>query len=444
MKKNMPIISQTKLNMLQERVCRPINYLTTRITSDTPLWDGPVSMCQQIENDDYFAVDSVALEAKKSNGLFSGTNIRYYHAILCRVYIILYYRHRDDKLYQEIVFPRLKVNMGIYSKDHLKFINEQIDNILKQEELMKNIQDEKKKDVKPVFAYISHNGNEQDNLFIEYSEEQLFRNISNVIKELSKRYETNLDEANVWYNAKEVVRTLRNVSRPELLIDRAAVALAGGQMFNGYKGAQIILVCAYAMILVSKDNSHFLPFIQKMDSLSGDTSTDLEVISYSIKAVKNWITENMPFDGYDYIDEETIDTENYTVADIKRISKEYEEQLSILKSENGNLKKENIQLKEQFELLKQQTEEDASFEELNWHDKVRLNLLLRLMKNSGANLEKYGNKTKAANIMKTVTSIPLQTCKNFCSEPILSIKEHEDEILRLNSILQALEMNILL
>lgn len=438
---NSPIISQTKLNVLQERVCSPINNLCTKIDSATPLWDGPIKMCQQIE-DDQFAVDTVVMEAKKHDGLFNGVNTpRLYHAILCRVYIILYYLHHDDQLYQEIVFPRLKNNMGAYNDVHLKTINEKIDQILAQEELVKKMQEEKKKDVKPVFAYVSHSGHEQDHLAIEYNEEQLFRNMSGVIRELANKYNTRQDEANVWYNAKQVVHTLRDINRPELLINRAASALVHGQLNNGYNGSQIVLICAYVMIRSSKNNDHFSAFIQEMESLA-DADTDLHVIKNSIRAIGNWITKSLPFENSEYIGEETTKAENYTTADIERITRQFEEKIAVIKRENAGLIKENEQLKNQIELLQQQIEEERSSEDINWHDKVRLDLLLRLMKKDGADLDKHGNKTKAAEVMRSVTSLPLQTCKNYCSDSNLNTKEHEDEILKLNSKLQALGMEI--
>ena len=350
---NLPIISQIKLNVLQERVCRPIKFLCTKINSAPPLWDSPIKMCQQIE-DDQFAVDTVVLEAKKYDGLFNGINTpRLYHAILCRVYILLYYLHHDDQLFQEIVFPRLKENMGVYNDIHLKTINEQIDNILAQEELMKKVQEEKKKDVKPVFKYVSHNGYEQDHLYIEYSEELLFRCMKGIIKGLSEKYNTHLDEANVWYNAKIAVHTLRDVNRPELLIERAATALVAGQISRGYEGSQIILICAYAMIRASKDNSHFAPFIQEMESLA-DANTDLYVIKSSIHAIKNWISENLPFDEYDYIGERTSNSERYTSADIERIRHQIVE---LEKVKRQKLQQENSELKIEKEKLEHQVQE---------------------------------------------------------------------------------------
>ncbi len=428
-----PFITQIKLNVLEDRVCRPINYLTTKINSATPLWDDPIKMCQQIEIDQ-FAVDSVILNARQHNSLFNGINTpRIYHAILCRVYILLYYRFHDNELYQRIVFPKLKENMGIYNDIHLKTINEEIDKILALEELVKKMQEEKK-DVKPVFSYVSHNGNQLDHLAIEYNEEQLFRNMSGVIRGLIEKYGTHQDDANVWFNAKQVVHTLKDINRPEMLIRRAVVALIYGQIFNEFEGSQIILICVYVMIRSSKNNDHFSAFIQQMESLA-DADTDLHVIKNSIGAIGNWITENLPFENSEYIGEETSKVETYTIADIERIRREYDEKIYSMKCENEELNKK-------IELLKQQNEEEGYPEDIKFHDKVRLELLLRLMKKDGADLDKYGNKVKAAEIMKSVTSLPLQTCKNYCSDPQLSTKEHEEEILRLNTKLQALGMEI--
>ena len=332
-----PFITQIKLNVLQDRVCRPINYLTTKINSATPLWDDPIKMCQQIEIDQ-FAVDSVILNARQHNSQFNGINTpRIYHAILCRVYILLYYRFHDNELYQRIVFPKLKENMGIYNDIHLKTINEEIDKILALEELVKKIQEEKK-DVKPVFSYVSHNGNQLDHLAIEYNEEQLFRNMSGVIRGLIEKYGTHQDDANVWFNAKQVVHTLKDINRPEMLIRRAVVALIYGQIFNEFEGSQIILICVYVMIRSSKNNDHFSAFIQQMESLA-DADTDLHVIKNSIGAIGNWITENLPFENSEYIGEETSKVETYTIADIERIRREYDEKIYSMKCENEELNK---------------------------------------------------------------------------------------------------------
>ena len=86
--------------------------------------------------------------------------------------------------------------------------------------------------------------------------------------------------------------------------------------------------------------------------------------------------------------------------------------------------------------------DDDSAKDISLHDKVRLDLLLRLLLNDGANIDKHGNKKKAAQIMQSITGLPLQTCKNYCSNRDLNVKTHGEEVLMMNILLQALGMKI--
>lgn len=445
---NSLIITQTKLDMLQERVCRPTNYLATQVDSATPLWDGPFKMCQQIEAD-VFAVDSVVKEARKLKGKFNDNTTHLYQAVLCRVYIILYYLHNDDTLYKEIVFPRLRENMGLYNNKYLNSINEKIDKILEQEKLVKKIQEEKRKDVKPVFAYVAHKYEEKDYLRIEYNEEQLFRMMTDIIKQLVYIYSPTPDEIDVWFNAKKIVHTLRGLRRPELYVDAAVDALSRGQSAYGYDGSQIILICVYAMVRASKDNAYFDLFIKQMEDYASK-EIRFDVIKKHIALVKKKLdAEPLPFEDYDYIGDQPKQT-TYTSADLERYVSDYKVRLeSLEKDKNEEIAKLRNEIEKKDKELEvekarkiDEDEGNVSFEEINWHDKVRLDLLLRLMKKDGADLKKHGNKKKAADVMHSVTKLSLQTCKNYCSDPRLSITEHEDEILKLNSKLQALGMEI--
>lgn len=131
------MISQTMLDALTERVCRPFSYLAVKITSNTPLWDDPIKMCQRIEKN-LFAVDSVIIEAKRTSGYFNGSMTpKLYQAVLCRVYILLYYKHQDEELYQEVVFPRLKDEIGQYYRGSIEAIRKQIDEVIRLEKKVK-------------------------------------------------------------------------------------------------------------------------------------------------------------------------------------------------------------------------------------------------------------------------------------------------------------------
>lgn len=81
-------------------------------------------------------------------------------------------------------------------------------------------------------------------------------------------------------------------------------------------------------------------------------------------------------------------------------------------------------------------------EEIEWHDKVRLELALKFIEKAGANLKKYGNKTKVANILQTITKLPLSTCKNYVTNRDLNTKEHNNEILKVNATLQEVGIDI--
>ena len=108
--------------------------------------------------------------------------------------------------------------------------------------------------------------------------------------------------------------------------------------------------------------------------------------------------------------------------------------------EISKLQQENLDLKEQVKAYEEQQQEETNLAQIDFQNKVRLDLLLRLMKKDGADLEKHGNKRRAAIIMNIVTGIPIPTCKNYCSEPILSENSHKREIADINPVLQKLGM----
>ncbi|MCR4920114.1 MAG: hypothetical protein K5945_00200 [Bacteroidaceae bacterium] len=92
----------------------------------------------------------------------------------------------------------------------------------------------------------------------------------------------------------------------------------------------------------------------------------------------------------------------------------------------------------------EEIEEDLADDDATWHDKVRLELLLRLMEKDGADMNKFGNKAKASKLIQAITQLPLSTCKNYCTNRNLNVTTHKEEVLALNSLIQALGMSTLL
>ena len=110
------------------------------------------------------------------------------------------------------------------------------------------------------------------------------------------------------------------------------------------------------------------------------------------------------------------------------------------------LEAENLQLKEANKTLEKQLEEFKCLEfaeEIQWHDKVRLELLLRLLEKDGVDLQEVV-KARVAEVMQAITKLPISTCKNYCTNRDLNTETHKEEILKLNSKLQAIGISFIL
>ena len=127
------------------------------------------------------------------------------------------------------------------------------------------------------------------------------------------------------------------------------------------------------------------------------------------------------------INAKSVSTEN------RKICKAKDNRTEALEARIKELEAENAELKDTQKEL---------YEDISLHDKVRLDLLLRLLERDGANIEIFGNKAKAAHVMQAITGLPATTCKNYCTNRDLSLTHHEEEILKMNAILQALGMGI--
>ena len=108
----------------------------------------------------------------------------------------------------------------------------------------------------------------------------------------------------------------------------------------------------------------------------------------------------------------------------------------------SELKAENKRLTEEVEELRELLQQGA--EQITCASSVRLALTLRLLKDEGLDVEKHGNKVRAARILSAITGLQQQTCQNYLANPTQKTSKHDEEKLRINSELQALGINILL
>lgn len=342
-------ITGTILNVFTERICHSINYLSIE-SPNNPLWDVPMKMYLRVEQDP-LEVDSIVLEAKKNNVRYPGTNtVKVYQGVLSRVYIILYYRHRDDELYKNIVFPMLIKNMGFFSQNHLKTINNEIDNLLKQEEMI----DDRKKQTSN-FTIPKLNRGELDELFDEYNKEKLFRQFVAFYEEELHPDNVMLDCAELWYVAKDFIRKLWHSQHPESYIERIQHQLAIDDNIKVYE-PELVIICIY-IIMRAINGNHFAKTIEKIEGYE-NRQTDFHYLSKTIHLVKHWINEVHPYDGdYDYLSEQnevesSINDENNTISSKSIATAELKQRIDELEAENAQLKEKNETLETKNQQLK--------------------------------------------------------------------------------------------
>ena len=97
---------------------------------------------------------------------------------------------------------------------------------------------------------------------------------------------------------------------------------------------------------------------------------------------------------------------------------------------------------EELEKSKEELEEKlAAYEEgpivSEPHNKVVLEVFVKLLEKSGADLKKHGNKAIASRLAETITRLPLTTCQNYFSDR-LKTTAHPDEVLKMNTAIKEL------
>lgn len=133
MANNDSFLPQYTLDRLADRVCMPLEHFDRFLTET--MWIRPIEYCRIVETDPR-NISTVTLQAMKNKQKTTPT-IMDYHQFLTRMYVLLYYRHSQDKVYQTVVFPALLRHMGIYAQeDTLKKICKEIDQLMEEDRLV--------------------------------------------------------------------------------------------------------------------------------------------------------------------------------------------------------------------------------------------------------------------------------------------------------------------
>ena len=109
---------------------------------------------------------------------------------------------------------------------------------------------------------------------------------------------------------------------------------------------------------------------------------------------------------------------------------------------NEELKSKIDDLEGQLKDMKDALSVYEQGDNIELHDKVRLELLLRFIEENGIELQKRGNKARAARLLQMITELPSSTCRNYMTNRDLNTQTHNEEILKIDTELQALGISV--
>ena len=190
------------------------------------------------------------------------------------------------------------------------------------------------------------------------------------------------------------------------------------------------LACVFTMIFKSADravNNKIIDYISKNYFFP----TDLE---NKILSVLDKIDKGELKDDYDYTkkkDSQNADANKGVTADNGKMQ-ELEKRIQELEKSKEELEKSKEELEEELAEYKKGPIVD------NPHNKVVLELFAKLLEESGADLNKRGNKANAARLAKTITRLPLSICKSYMTDRDLRTTVHSDEVLKMNTAIKEL------
>lgn len=198
----------------------------------------------------------------------------------------------------------------------------------------------------------------------------------------------------------------------------------------------VCMGCIYTMIIKSADKA-VVEQITKNIPVSDFVYPDLQD---KINDIIDKINNGELNDGHDYSKKkgsQKDDANKVNTTDNGK-TQELEKRIQELEKSKEELEKS----KEELEKSKEELEEKlAAYEEGpivdKPHNKVVLEVFVKLLEASGADLNKHGNKAIAARLAETITTLPFTTCQNYFSDR-LKTTAHSDEVVKINILLKNL------
>ena len=421
-------LPQYTLDQISLQVCSKLSMFNN--TS----WEGVQELCVKIEEEPR-AVASVIIGTKKKFTNNITSNIKSCHQVLTCVYMLLYYRHRDDNIYKVVVFPELVENMGVYATAPLNdIIQPLLDKIRDLDQLVKKAKSDEKRNVKPKYQLIKLNTGEADVLYSEFNKEELFRQLCVPLENIRKENVRGFDVSALWLTAKDVVRKLWKESFPENFIDRVLdhLALSGNTGYVENGAAETVMMCVYVMMHSVQSSTHFSKAIAYFENMEEQR---YYLLCREVATLKKMIDNgSLIFDDYDYVgDKLNPENEMFTKAELERALSDYKTKIEALENE----------LAQKNNLMEQLTEssvgeiEDRKENEKVLYNKVRYEFFLKLLEKSGFDVKK-ANKTQIGELWKMFTGKEGGEIRKFSSNRRYNNNHTKKDIMKLNEQLSSM------
>ena len=157
-----------------------------------------------------------------------------------------------------------------------------------------------------------------------------------------------------------------------------------------------------------------------------------------IRSIIDKINNGELNDGYDYCkkkDSQNADANKVNTTDNGK-TQALEKRIQELEKSKEELEKSKEELEEELAEYKKGPIVDKP------HNKVVLEVFVKLLEASGVDFKVHGNKAIAARLAEYVTGIKIDACNKYMCYKDLSTSYHKDEVNKVNDQLRLLNINI--
>ena len=259
-------------------------------------------------------------------------------------------------------------------------------------------------------------------IYKELQKESLFNEWTDELLELNSLKGNDNYAVEIWNIAKDYAYNIATAEYPVGMFKFCQSDIKQEDPPFCFNVSNTCLACVFTMIYKSADNAvinQIIDYISK--NYFFPTNLENKIISV-LEKIRNGELK----DDYDYTkkkDSQKADANKGVTTD------------------NGKTQALEKRIQE-LEKSKEELEEKlAAYEEgpivSEPHNKVVLEVFVKLLEKSGADLNKHGNKAIAARLAETITRLPFSTCQNYFSDR-LRTTVHSDEVLKMNTAIKEL------